>query len=165
VDRKRILLVFYSRSGMTRKISSEFKKHLDCDVEEIFDMKRREGILGWLGAGRDAGSKNLTDLKEVEFDPASYDVVVIGTPTWNNTMSTPIRTYIIMFRDVFKKVALFSTQDGEESDTLRDMEALIGKKPVATMALVRKKEVETGDFLYKLDKFTGNIKKNIGEKP
>ena len=75
------LIVYYSRTGRTKKIAEEIHKVLGGDIEEIQDMKPRSGIIGWLGAGKDARSKTLTTLKPVEKNPSQYDLIVIGSPT------------------------------------------------------------------------------------
>ena len=54
------LVVYYSRTGRTKKIAKEIQERLNADIEEIHDVKNREGILGWLSAGRDAGTKKTT---------------------------------------------------------------------------------------------------------
>jgi hypothetical protein len=36
-------------------------------------------------------------------------MVAIGTPVWNHTMSTAIRTYLTKYKDIFRKVAFFCT--------------------------------------------------------
>ncbi len=87
------LVVYYSRTGTTRKVAEKLASLLRCVSEEIHDTTNRKGKLGWLRAGKDATSKKLTKLETVNNDPASYDIVIIGTPIWNHTLSTPIRTY------------------------------------------------------------------------
>jgi len=47
----KILVVFYSRSGRTKKIAEAISDILKCDKEEIFDLKNRKGIPGFLSAG------------------------------------------------------------------------------------------------------------------
>ncbi len=105
----KILVAYYSRTGTTRKVAEAIAGILKCDIEEVIDKKSRSGALGWLKSGRDAGSKKLTTIEETKNDPGLYDVVAIGTPVWNGTMSTPIRTYIVQHRESFKKVAFFCT--------------------------------------------------------
>jgi flavodoxin len=50
---KKILAVYCSRTGTTRKIANEISSKLDCDVEEIIDLKTRAGPIGYMAAGRD----------------------------------------------------------------------------------------------------------------
>lgn len=103
---------------------------------------RRPRVLGWLRSDRDAGLKKFTIIRKIKKHPSMYDVVVIGTSVWNDTMSTSIRTYISQYREHFKKVAFFRTQDGSENAAIKGMEILCGKKPAASLKLRRKQEVE-----------------------
>ena len=58
------LVIFYSRTGNTKKVAENIANDLNCDIEEIFDTKNRAGSIGWLSAGKDANTKKLTTLKE-----------------------------------------------------------------------------------------------------
>jgi hypothetical protein len=82
-------------------------------------------------------------------DPSLYGLVVIGTPVWNSNISTPIRTYITRYKDKFQDVALFCTGSAEDNKVLWDMEALIGKKTLASLKLRRKQEIEAGEYSQK----------------
>jgi hypothetical protein len=46
--RPRILVVYYSRSGTTRKIAEAFSEALACDLEEIVEDKSRAGSFGYI---------------------------------------------------------------------------------------------------------------------
>jgi len=152
----RQLVVYYSRTGTTRKIAEAVAEVLKCDVEEIRDLKNRAGVLGWLSSGMDATLKRLTRIEKPVKPPELFDVTVIGTPVWNSTVSTPVRTYIVEYRDRFKQVAFFCTQYGSKSDALKEMEALCGRKPVATLML-RRSQVETGDYADVVRQFCAQI--------
>ncbi|MBE3088681.1 MAG: flavodoxin family protein, partial [Actinobacteria bacterium] len=45
---RNILVVYYSRTGTTRKVAEYITKQLGADMEEIIDMKKRSGIWGFL---------------------------------------------------------------------------------------------------------------------
>jgi len=140
------LVVFYLRTGTTRTVAEAVSERLGSDVDEIHDTRDRRGFIGWMSAGRDAGKRKLTTIKDVTKDPGQYDLVVIGTPVWNNTVSTPIRTYIAQHRDRLNEVAFFCTQDTEKSRVFEEEELLVGRKPVATLALRKKADVEEEDY-------------------
>ena len=76
-------------------------------MEEIFDIKNRKGIAGFLSAGTDANLGRLTVLKEIKKNPSLYDLIIIGTPVWSSNISTPVRTYISLYKKDFKNVAFF----------------------------------------------------------
>ena len=65
------LVVYYSRTGNTRKLAKIIAEKLKADIEEIEDSTSRSGPLGWLRAGRDAGLKSLTKLKPLKKDPSN----------------------------------------------------------------------------------------------
>jgi len=158
-----VLVVFYSRTGTTMKVAEAIRDALGCEIDEVEDTKGRSGIIGWLRAGKDAGSRSLTRISGVDKEPSEYDVVVIGSPTWNGTVSTPIRTYITEQRDRLREIALFSTGDAEEPVSIRDMEELAGKSPVATLHLVRKRDVEDGSYLERVGEFASSIRRRAAQ--
>ena len=116
-----ILVVYYSRTGKTKNVAEDLVKSLRCDVEQIIDTKKRGGPIGFLSAGKDAGQGNLTTIEEPKFDPSKYNLVIIGTPVWNDTVSTPVRTYLFMHKEKIANAAFFLTQDRKESETFGEM--------------------------------------------
>lgn len=157
----KILVVFYSRTGTTKKVAQTILNLLQCDIEEIFDTKNRAGAFGYFLSGRDAKLKKLTVLKYSRKNPALYDLIIIGTPIWFFTISTPVRTYLHQNKDTFKKVAFFCTEGSSGGKkTFREMENLCSQKPLATLELANK-EVAKNNFIDKLNNFTDEIKKTI----
>lgn len=51
-------VIFYSRTGNTRKIAEELSNSLKCDTEEIVDTQKRSGVFGYIRSGRDASQAN-----------------------------------------------------------------------------------------------------------
>jgi flavodoxin len=148
-----VLIMYYSRTGKTRKIAEKIKEKLSAEVDEIKDIINRNGFLGWLSAGRDAVGKKLTEIKNVDKNPADYNVVILGSPTWNNSLSTPIRTYIDKYGESLKHVAIFSTSDGDDQGALEEMDKMLGKKVFARMNLIRKQEIDSDLYHEKIENF------------
>jgi menaquinone-dependent protoporphyrinogen IX oxidase len=96
-------------------------------------------------------------LEKVNNDPASFDIVVIGTPMWNHTVSTPIRTYLTQYKDSFKKLAFFCTHQYTDDSPFEEMASLVGKTPVATLILNSKKEVEGDEYIKKTEEFVDRL--------
>ena len=138
----RALVVFYSRTGNTKRIAEELSKMIDADTEELHDTKNRKGIIGFILSGMDARMMRKANLEKTRNNPAIYDMVILGTPTWSNRMSTPMRTYINQNCNSFKKVAFFLTSGfGNVKSAMaifKDMASLCGKEPVATLSLGKK---------------------------
>ncbi|WP_424356708.1 flavodoxin family protein [Methanocella sp. MCL-LM] len=152
------LVVYYSRTGNTRKVGEELARVLPGDVEELIDTVNRAGPLGFLSAAGDASQRKLTKLQPIMKDPSAYDLVLVGTPNWNANVSTPVRTYLAENRAKFKSVAFFCTQGvrGGSEKAFAEMEAVAGKKPKATLT-VPMSALKNGNHADMLKKFAAEV--------
>jgi flavodoxin len=105
--------VYYTRTGKTRFVAEAVAAELDADLEEVVDLKKREGKLGWIMGGKDASQKKLTDIAPLKRMPNDYDLIVVGTPIWAWAPTPAFRTYVSQNNLVDKKVALFYTFDSD----------------------------------------------------
>lgn len=154
----RVLLVYYSRTGRTAKVAKEIARKLDCRVEEIVDTTKRSGLVGMMRCGFQAFFKRPTVIQEVQEDPSQYDIVIIGTPIWAQSVSPPIRAYIQSNRNCLKRVAFFCTVFLVDMGwALGQMEKLCGQKPVSTLCLKQLGATEEGNRA-KIDRFISQIK-------
>jgi flavodoxin len=152
------LVLYYSRTGNTKKIGDEIAKALSCDKEELIDTKNRDGAVGYIAGGYDATRKNLTIIKDLEKNLMDYDLVVVGTPIWSWNVCPAIRTFLLQNKEKIKKVAFFATEGGSGDDrAFSEMEKISGKMPVATLAL-RTKEVVKGEYSSKVEQFVKELK-------
>jgi len=152
------LVVYYSRTGTTKRAATAISRVLGSDIEEIIDTTDRRGIAGWLCAGRDAWLKVPAVIKRPKMNPSKYRIVIIGTPVWSFTVTPAVRTYIAKNFKRFKRVAFFSTKDGRMSKgELKAMQELCGKKPVAKLELTRK-EMMSGKYYEMIKRFAKKIK-------
>ena len=136
----KFLLVFYSRTGTTKKIAELISTEMNCDYEEIIDTKKRKGlIIGFIKSGFAATREKLTIIKKIQKDPNLYDTVILGTPIWNKRMTPAIRTYITENKNRFKNVAFFCTMGGKGGpNTFESMTKLCEKTPVSTLTITKK---------------------------
>jgi flavodoxin len=154
---KRILVVYYSRTGITKEVMEHLAQQIGGDVEELIDKKDRSGILGWIMAGKDAAMKNKTTISTIKYKPEQYDIVVIGTPTWASTMSSAIRTYIEQNRSKFKKVAFVATQGGGGNGKIFDDMAELCGRSAATTCQISGKEVKNKAWHSKIEDFSKKL--------
>jgi flavodoxin len=149
------LVVFYSRSGSTKKIAQTLAKKLGADLDEIIDHTDRSGIKGWLLAGRDAMKQSLTDIS-VKKDPKKYDLIVVGSPVWAWTGAPAVRTYLTKYKSQIKKVAIFTTSGSDAPDkTVASLEGVLGQKSIAFTGftgaeLSQNHDSKLNDFVKKL---------------
>ncbi|MDP2749268.1 MAG: hypothetical protein Q8O89_00365 [Nanoarchaeota archaeon] len=161
------LVVYYSRSGVTKKLGSAIADSLVCDEEEIIDLKNRDGAIGYVLSGRDATLRKLADIRHMSYDVDDYDLIIMGTPIWAFNMCPAVRTFLTNNKDKFngskggsKKLAFFCTMGGSgDEKTFDEMESLSGKTPVAVIAL-KTKEVISDKFSKQVEDFVSKLKKN-----
>jgi flavodoxin len=110
------LVVYYSRSGNTRFVAEKISQKIGGDIEEIIDKKRRKGPLGFVIGGFDATRGRKTDIAEMKKSPRDYDLIVVGTPMWNKRITPAVRKYLEDNKFSEKRVALFCTNNGSQSE-------------------------------------------------
>ncbi|MHC4591957.1 MAG: flavodoxin family protein [Planctomycetota bacterium] len=155
---QKALVVYYSRTGTTRKVAEAVAGLLQCDIEEVIDTKRRAGVLGFLGGGKDSVLKKLAVIEEVTNDPGSYDLVIIGTPVWGFSVSAAIRSYLSQHGGSLREVAFVCTRLALGANrAFRHLGELCGKEPVAVLGLKRK-EVVKGDPMAKIKAFVAELR-------
>ncbi len=152
------LIVYFSRSGVTRKAAEKISANLGADLEEITEKKNRKGIFGFLKSGMEAYTERLVTIDQPKHDASQYDLVVIGTPVWAGKMSSPVRSYIANNKDKLKSVAFFATLGGEDAqNTLAGLGEYAGKEPFSSVS-IRAEEVEKGTYASKVEDFLIKLK-------
>jgi flavodoxin len=154
------LVVYYSKSGTTKKIAERIAKKINADIEELIDKKKRTGIIGWLKAGRDGMKKTATEIEPVKYDPSKYDIVIIGGPLWGfNSVAPAARTYLALNKARIKKTAFFMTRGGASpSDkALHDLKELYGNSTAATLDL-RQADIDSDESAKMIELFVSAVK-------
>ncbi|HEX7560236.1 MAG TPA: hypothetical protein VF386_13625 [Usitatibacter sp.] len=129
------LVVCYSRNGNTHALGHRIAGALDAPIEDIADRVERRGLAGYLRSGRDAWFGHVPEILPSDHDPGEYDLVVIGTPVWNWSLSGPARAYLKRHASRLPRVAFFCTMGGSGGKRVfRQMEEAAGRAPVATFA-------------------------------
>ncbi|MCF7887761.1 MAG: hypothetical protein K9L76_00630 [Candidatus Omnitrophica bacterium] len=160
----KILVIYYSRTGVTKKLANHIAENIACDIEEIIDLKNRSGAKGYFIGAKDAAAKKSTRIKEPDKDPVAYDLIAIGTPVWAFTMAPAVRAYIENNSNKFKSVAFFCTEGGSGARrTFKDMEELCKKKPKETLAL-KEREVKKNSYGLKIEEFINRMEKGATPK-
>ena len=157
MNEKKCLVVFYSRSGNTRRVAEAIAEELGADVEELVDAKKRNGLFGIVRSGKDAIFRRSTRINEPARDPAAYDLVIVGTPVWVGTVCSAVRTYLTRLKDGPQEVVFFATaiRLGAERACVH-MGELCGKTPAAILPLLAK-EVRGRNYLEKVSALAGKL--------
>jgi flavodoxin len=106
------LVVYYSRTGKTKFVAEKIASKLNADIEEVVDLKNRDGWFGWLKAGFDATVGRETEIGEMRKSPRNFKLIVVGTPVWNGRPSSAIKTYLKRNDFSKKNIAIFCTNEG-----------------------------------------------------
>jgi flavodoxin len=158
MEDKKILIIYYSRTGKTKNAAEKLKEELNCDIEEIYDRTSRKGIFGFLKSGHDAMKGKLTAITGEIKDVSDYETIVICTPIWAGHVSSAIRTYIMLNKDKFKKVTFLSTGAGvNASAVFSDMQEICQLEPI-TKVLISAKDIKEEKMEKKLIEFASKIK-------
>lgn len=155
----RTLVLYYSRTGTTRKLATAIAKKLGADLGEIacpkfkgnnkltFMIAGLRSIMGWLPKihlPREVGSE--------------YDLVLIGGPVWTGYPALPVRTLMRDHDNVCDKVGLFLVggNPARPQLALDMMEEKLSGKIVAALTCSTK-EITKNRFEAKLDDFVVKV--------
>ncbi len=132
----KILVAYYSRTGCTRTVAERLQRELNCDLEEIIDLRPRTGPIGYVRSGLEALLRRIPNIVEPRKSPADYDLVVVATPEWAGTLSSPARSYLTRNRDRFHRLAFVVTHASPSPGrALEEMGHVAGTPPVAMLDL------------------------------
>ena len=87
----RILVVYFSRSGNTRRLATEIAEACGADLEELVPLGSREGVRGYLRASFEAMLGLSPALQPLQHRLQDYETVIIGTPIWVWNIAGPVR--------------------------------------------------------------------------
>lgn len=161
----KVLVVYYSRSGNTRRIGNEIARALGADVDELIDLRDRSGLLNYLLAAIDGLIHRATRLKPPRLDPARYDLVILGTPVWGASLTPAVAAYLTTRRAAFRKVACFLTYGGSgAARVFEQMGSLTGRAPLATLAVLEH-ELGTPEAAARVSRFVADLQRDEHSAP
>lgn len=141
----RILVVYYSLSGRTRRVAESIASALGADVEEIVDTADRTGLMGYVRSLTEGLLGMPSTIRPPVGNPAAYDLVIVGTPVWAWSVSSPVREYLNWMGGTPKRVGFFVTEAGAGGERVfRQMEELCGKPPLRTLELTERDQSDGG---------------------
>ena len=143
-----ILVAYYSRTEVTKKLAEAIAAETGADIEEIVSKVKYEGKIGFA-----RGSEKIIDLGPFEHDVSDYDLVYLGVPVWAGKAANPMISYIKQNEGKFNDVKFFVTAGGSGFEgAIEQMEKYVGKAPLKTLSLVTK-QVKHDEFDEELASF------------
>lgn len=129
----KVLVLYYSRSGATRKVAEDLAYLFNADCEEVKLVRDGNGPWAEFRGRLDAALQRPVELKPTLHDPYLYDLVIVGTPVWSNQMAAGIRQALQTRGSRFHTTAFFGLHDGCGGKACFDqMRELVNQEPLAT---------------------------------
>ena len=150
------IILYYSESGKTKVVAETLALNLRCDICQIKDMKKRDGLRSRLGSTIDAFRESKTEIYPPTLDLEEYGTVYIGTPIWANNPTPAIITLIDSCDLRGKDIILFTT--GSASDAEAALEKIEIKGKARGARVVQQFSLKTRDkTAAELQKDTENL--------
>ncbi|MFN0314039.1 MAG: flavodoxin family protein [Burkholderiales bacterium] len=84
-------------------------------------------------------------------------LVVIGTPVWASSPSSPVQAFAAKYGNRIKEVALFCTMGGQGAEkAFRRLERMLGKGSIATLVLTDR-EIDSEGFAERVRRFSKDL--------
>jgi flavodoxin len=126
-------VIFYSYEGNCAFVAEEIRARLNADLFRLQtkDEKQRKGFAKYFWGGAQVLMRKKPALMPYHFDPAAYDLIVIGAPVWAGSPAPPLLTFFDETKISGKKVALFVCHAGGKGSALDKFRALVAGNTVA----------------------------------
>jgi len=107
------LIVYYSYSGNTKRIAEKLKDILSKKGEvEIRQLRPADESRNFFIQATSAFLGKRTQLFDVQFDLAGYDLICIGTPVWAFAPTPAVNTFLDKLQNLDGKDAICFTTYG-----------------------------------------------------
>jgi flavodoxin len=163
MSKARVLVVYYSRSGVTARAAKALANRLGADLEEIVERRDRSGPLGFVGSVIDVLRERPAKINAAKHDPSSYELVVVATPVWAHRVATPVRTWLTAYRARLPKVAFLCTFGGSGAEpALGLMADISGRSPLARCQ-IDARDVRDGAQARLLELFAERLERKLAQ--
>lgn len=93
--KNKILIAYYSYTGNTKIIAEKIKKIINGDLYEIKTIDNYpKDTYCMVQQTKEEKAKNFKPKLQNNININNYNIIFIGTPIWNCTMASPIRSFI-----------------------------------------------------------------------
>ena len=117
-EMSKILVVYFSASGVTKKVAEKLAFVANADIHEIKPIvPYTKADLNWM----DKKSRSSVEMNDKAFRPeivkedlnlSSYDTILLGFPIWWYVAPTIINTFLENYDLSGKRIVLFATSGG-----------------------------------------------------
>lgn len=157
-DGERVLIVYYSYSGVTKGVSQRLQQKTGGDLLELIPAEPYSEDMYEASdrAEEERESGNLPELTGELPSVDNYDVILVGGPVWSETLAPPVMTYLEQTDFTGKIVAPFWTYNNNEGAYGEDVRSQIRNGDVREgLGLSHVSSYEEGDLNRELDEWLG----------
>ena len=126
----KILVAYFSASGVTKKVAEKLAALVNADIHEIKSkVPYTKADLNWM----DKKSRSSVEMNDKTFRPeivkedlslSSYDTILLGFPIWWYVAPTIINTFLENYDFSGKRIVLFATSGGSGfGNTIKELKA------------------------------------------
>ena len=122
----KILVAYFSASGVTEKVAKSLAKAKGADIYEIAPkIKYTDAALNWM----DKNSRSTLDMKDKSSRPeladhyaniSAYDTIYLGFPIWWYTAPTIVNTFLEAYDFSGKEIIIWATSGGSGLGKAKD---------------------------------------------
>ena len=118
MEKKKVLVVYFSATGTTRQVAKQIAKIADADICEIAPAKPYSSAdLDWTNKQSRSSvemnnPKARPELKALSVDVSKYDYIFLGYPIWWDLAPRAVNTFIETTNLAGKTVIPFATSGG-----------------------------------------------------
>jgi len=111
-------IIYFSLEGNTKYIAEIIAKELAADLIQLIPIKEYPigKVSKFFWGGKSSTFKETPKLESYQFNPDSYELIILGTPIWAGTFVPPLRTFLRENKLTGKKVAMFACCSGGSTE-------------------------------------------------
>lgn len=123
----KILTVYFTRSGHTRKAAEIIHRAAGGDLEEIRTVRKYSSSYAWavVQGGLEKMKNARPALQPLAALPEDYDVLFLGSPVWWVTIPPAMKSFLAAHPLRGKIVCPFLTSGGQPKDSFLDLEKAV----------------------------------------
>ena len=118
------LLVYYSYTGNTELLVNKIKEKINCDIIRLDTIKPYNNYEYLVEQAKIDVENNYQPelINEINLD--NYDTILLGSPVWWYTFSSPINTFLNKYNLSNKVIIPFITNAGWLGHTIEDIKKI-----------------------------------------
>lgn len=108
------LVVYFSFNGNTKYVADRIAETISADSIELKTSKKypTEGFKKFLWGGKSVLFGEEPELVNDPIDMNQYETILIGTPVWAGSFTSPVKSFLSKYNLHGKRIGLFASHGG-----------------------------------------------------